>query len=74
MTAEEILSKHSKECHETHGERLNYVLLAMHEHAEQQAVDFLESIRDYERECGDRICFDERTSVELYKQFLNRDK
>ncbi len=33
------------------------------------AIDFLDSIRDYERENGQRICFDERESSELLDQF-----
>lgn len=32
-------------------------------------IDFLDSIRDYERESGKQICFDERTSEELYNEF-----
>ncbi len=35
------------------------------------AVAFLDSIRDYERENGERICNDERTSEELYQIFLS---
>lgn len=33
------------------------------------AVDFLDDIREYERESGIRICDDERTSEELYEIF-----
>ena len=39
--------------------------------AEEFAIGFLDSIRDYERENGDRICFDERDSkklLEIYKK------
>lgn len=35
----------------------------------KEAIAFLESIRNYERENGQRICFDERTSEELYDHF-----
>lgn len=35
--------------------------------AGNQAVKFLDEIRDYERESGKAICYDERTSEELYK-------
>ena len=34
------------------------------------SIEFLDSIRDYERENGNRICFDERTSEELFYTFL----
>jgi len=34
------------------------------------AVEFLDAIREYERESGNKICYDERTSDELYQQFL----
>lgn len=33
------------------------------------AIEFLDSIRDYERESGSRICFDERDSKELLEIF-----
>ena len=33
------------------------------------AIGFLDSIRDYERENGQRICFDERESSELLDQY-----
>jgi hypothetical protein len=36
--------------------------------------EFLDSIRDYERESGKRICDDERTSEELYDLFNNQNK
>jgi hypothetical protein len=39
---------------------------------EGDAVEFLDSIRDYERESGNAICYDERSSEELYEQFKNR--
>ena len=35
--------------------------------AGNQAIEFLDQIRDYERESGNAICYDERTSEELYK-------
>jgi len=31
------------------------------------AIEFLDQIREYERESGNKICFDERTSEELYE-------
>ena len=37
--------------------------------AEQFAIKFLDSIRDYERECRQLICFDERDSKELLEIF-----
>jgi len=37
-------------------------------------VDFLDSIREYEKENGSRICFDERTSSELYQLFINEKR
>ena len=33
------------------------------------AIDFLDSIREYERENGSRICFDERSSLELLETY-----
>lgn len=39
------------------------------------AIEFLDAIREYERENGQRICFDERDSKELFQEFLkNRDE
>jgi hypothetical protein len=35
--------------------------------AGNQAIEFLDQIRDYERESGNAICYDERTSEELYE-------
>jgi len=40
---------------------------------ENFAIGFLDSIKDYERENGRRICFDERTTkqlLEIYKKTL----
>ena len=37
------------------------------------AIEFLNSIRDYERENGSRICFDERDSKELLEIFKNKN-
>jgi hypothetical protein len=39
------------------------------DNAGSDAIEFLDSIRDYERENGERICNDERDSEELYKMF-----
>ena len=36
---------------------------------EKEAIKFLDAIRDYERESGNRICEDDRTSKELYDIF-----
>lgn len=36
----------------------------------QELIDFLDSIRDYERESHNMIGFDERTSRELVDQYL----
>jgi hypothetical protein len=40
--------------------------------AEQFAIEFLDSIRDYERECRQLICFDERDSKELLEIFKEK--
>ena len=37
--------------------------------ADEFAIEFLDSIREYERENGSRICFDERDSKELLQIF-----
>lgn len=37
--------------------------------ADEFAIEFLDSIREYERESGSRICFDERDSKELLQIF-----
>ena len=34
-----------------------------------EAIAFLEKIRDYEHESGNQICYDERTSEQLYQLF-----
>jgi hypothetical protein len=36
------------------------------------AIEFLDSIKEYERENGSRICFDERDSKELLEIFKNK--
>ena len=40
--------------------------------ADEHAIAFLESIMDYERENGERICFDERSAKELLKIFKTK--
>lgn len=40
------------------------------EYAEEHAIAFLESIRDYEHESGTKICQDERESKEFYDAFI----
>lgn len=35
-------------------------------------VEFLDAIRDYEKESGNKICYDERSSEELYKEFKSK--
>lgn len=39
-----------------------------------EAKDFLESIREHERESGNRICNDERTTDELFEIFKYKHK
>ena len=51
----------------------DYIMEIAKKYAKQESVAFLESIRDYERENGERICFDERTSDELYEEFNKRN-
>lgn len=41
---------------------------------ENVAVAFLDSIRDYERESGKSICFDDRSSFDLYQYFIDNVK
>ena len=41
--------------------------------ADEFAIEFLDSIREYEREKGSRICFDERDSKELL-QIYKKEK
>lgn len=36
----------------------------------EMAISFLDNIRDYERESGNQICYDERTSEELFDLYL----
>ena len=38
------------------------------------AIEFLNSIREYERESGNCICYDDRTSEELYNEYKNKKK
>lgn len=40
-------------------------------YARQVAIAFLEDMRDYERESGSFIGFDERTSEEFYNLFID---
>jgi hypothetical protein len=51
-------------------------LLKIHNERQEQkddfAISFLESIKDYERESGNRICEDERSSKELLEIFKNQ--
>ena len=41
-------------------------------HEKSACIEFLDSIRDYERECGDRICNDERDSETLYDIYTKK--
>ena len=43
---------------------------AAQEEMKQHAIDFLDSIRDYEQQSKDLICDDERSSEELYNIFI----
>lgn len=36
----------------------------------EMAISFLDNIKDYERESGNQICYDERTSEELFDLYL----
>jgi hypothetical protein len=45
-------------------------LTAMDIWAQSQSIAFLDSIRDYERENGEQICYDERSSEDLYDIFI----
>lgn len=38
--------------------------------ARKTAIDFVESLRDYERESHNLLGFDERTTEELFDKFL----
>ena len=75
MKTEEILNRNLKEG----GFKLDLIskpetLQSMEEYAEQQACEFLDSIREYENENKSLIAYDERTSKELYNQFLHREE
>ena len=48
---------------------LDNIESAMSEYAEQEAIAFLDSIREYVRESHCNIAQDERTSKELYQLF-----
>ncbi len=39
---------------------------------EDVACEFLDGIKDYELENGQRICFDERTTKELFTHFIQK--
>jgi hypothetical protein len=41
---------------------------------EEFAIEFLDSIREYERENGNKICFDERDSKELLQIYKKGKK
>jgi len=51
---------------------LTMIIESMEEYAKLVAIGFLDSIRDYEKENGQRICFDERTSKELFNEFIKQ--
>lgn len=38
--------------------------------SEKKTVAFLDSIRDYERENGTSICYDDRSSSDLFKHWI----
>jgi hypothetical protein len=64
-----------KESKEVINEAIALLEKPMHDYAGQSdAIEFLESIRAYEHEAGIQICYDERTSEELYQSFLNREE
>jgi len=44
----------------------------MESYAKQKSIEFLESIKEYEREAGKQICFDERESEELYQIYIEK--
>lgn len=46
-------------------------VLKLYSLVEDVACRFLDSIRNYERENGEWILFDERTSKELFKEYIN---
>ena len=45
---------------------LRDALTIAREYAEEHAIAFLDSIREYERQGNNQICYDERESKELY--------
>lgn len=76
MTNEKILSKLTglKGIYLTHGAiRGSDALEAMDAARREEAIRFLDKIRDYERESGNQICYDERSSEQLYSLFKNKD-
>ena len=73
------LAKKTKEVHELHirlaeseSSLGNHSFFKENTIAKNHAIDFLESIRDYEREGRSLIGFDERTSEELYNIFIKK--
>ena len=83
----EMLAKKTKEVHELHirlaesesslgnhsffNRSINNASIKENTIVKNHAIEFLESIRDYEREGRSLIGFDERTSEELYNIFIN---
>lgn len=77
---EEILAS------ESHSDRFSYfyddcydgsrdiIFNSMSIHAREMAIEFLDSIREYEHESGDAIWLDERSSSELFEIFLAKIK
>lgn len=51
-----------------------WIMPAMDSYAQMVAIDFLNNIRDYERENREQICYDERTSKELFNLFFQDNK
>jgi hypothetical protein len=75
MSKEKVLNEKLLEASLTlsHNE-YKIMLSAMQEYADQEkekaAVAFLDSIRDYERESEKSICYDDRSSSDLYQYFI----
>lgn len=51
---------------------LNWLKTHIESYVQSEAISFLDTIRDHERETGNKICFDERDSGELYEIFLTQ--
>ena len=68
--ADQEVQKYKKE--------IEWLCKTINQQSKVKAIAFLDSIRNYERENGERICNDERTSEELYdifeKPIDNEDK